>query len=66
MLIDERLFESRGSGLGCKACGRKFVRFWVFEVGSGWGQRLEIGVLLVYLGWAVVFVALLGSLSGSA
>ena len=42
-LIDECLFESRGSGLGCKACGRNFVRFWVFEVGSG-----------VETGWALV------------
>ncbi|KJE75695.1 hypothetical protein FEAC_25370 [Ferrimicrobium acidiphilum DSM 19497] len=71
--IDECLFESRGSGLGCKVCGRNFVRFWVFGVrsgvghrlGSGWGQRLGIGVILVYLGWAVIFMALLGSLSGS-
>jgi len=58
MLIYEYLFESRGSGLGCKACGGNFVRFWVFGVGSGvetgwalgWSQRLGIGVILVYLG----------------
>ena len=41
--IYEYLFESRGNGLGCKACGRKFVRFWVFEVGSGFET-----------GWALV------------
>ena len=46
MLIYEYLFESRGSGLGCKACGRNFVRFWVFEVVSG-----------VRTGWALAGVS---------
>jgi hypothetical protein len=49
-LIDECLFESRGSGLGCKACGRNFVRFGVFRVVSG-----------VETGWALVRVSVNGS-----
>ena len=42
--------------LGVSGCLWRWDR-----LGSGWGQRLGIGVVLVYLGWIVVFVALLGS-----
>ncbi len=49
----EYLFESRGSGLGCKACARNFAGFWVFGVGSGVGTD-----------WALVGVS--GSGSGDA